>query len=171
MDILTLHDPTYLSGLILMGPLPFVAFHDAVRPAALDAVPGITNYTDVALFKSATTTWIDSITVKPMSYSTRLTILGVVLLQPGKAFNVAFARPQDAETLPRVAATGNLPLLLVLGKHDRVVYSPKVREYYENTLQWVGLEVADIDGGHAMWLDSPDQVRESVLSFVARQIK
>ncbi|KAJ6529027.1 hypothetical protein DFH09DRAFT_1285389 [Mycena vulgaris] len=93
VDILTVHDPTYLAG-----------YPDVVRPEAVDCIPGLTSVTGVALFKSTATKFVDSFTSKPMDYSTRFLIMGAMLSQPGKAVGLAMSRPQDPSILFEVAA-------------------------------------------------------------------
>jgi pimeloyl-ACP methyl ester carboxylesterase len=165
VDILTVHDPTYLAGLILLAPQPYIGYPDVVRPEAVACIPGLTSATDVALFKATSTTFVDSFTAKAMDYSTRFMILGAMLSQPAKAVGLSMSRPQDPSILFGIAAK-KLPLLLILGEYDKLMYSGKLKEYYER--EWVNLETTVLDAGHAVFLDCHDEVRERVLAFVAR---
>ncbi|KAJ6554272.1 Alpha/Beta hydrolase protein [Mycena capillaripes] len=166
VDILTAHDPTYLAGLILLAPQPYMGYQDVVRPEAVDCLPGLTSSTEVSLFKSSATEFVDSFTSKPMDYSTRFTVMGAILSQPGKAIGLAMSRPQDPNILFGVAAR-NLPLLLILGEHDKVLYSGKLQEDFER--ERVDIQTAVLDAGHAMFLDCHDEVRERVLRFIDSQ--
>ncbi|KAJ6626033.1 Alpha/Beta hydrolase protein [Mycena sp. CBHHK59/15] len=158
-DILTVHDPSYLAGLIFLAPQPYIGYQDIVRPEAVAFLPGLTGSTDVGLFKSTATAFVDPFTCKPMDYSTCFTIMGAMLSQPGEAVVKAMSRPQDANILFEVAAK-TLPLLLLLGKEDKVMRSEKLeQDFGEN---WLDAEIEVLEAGHAMFLDSHDDVRQTI---------
>ncbi|KAJ7161208.1 Alpha/Beta hydrolase protein, partial [Mycena filopes] len=167
VDIFASYDSTYLAGLIFLSPQPYIGLSDVVRPEAVGALPGLTNSTDVPLFKSTATAFVESFTDKPMEYSIRLQILGAMLLQSATAVGRAMTRQQDPDVLFKVAAK-KLPLLLILGEHDKVLYTEKVQEYYKR--EWTDIQSMVLDAGHAVFLDRHEEVRKSVLEFVEQRV-
>ncbi|KAJ7653735.1 Alpha/Beta hydrolase protein [Mycena polygramma] len=163
-DIISAHDPTYLAGLIHMSPQPNVAYPNILKAEPNALFPGFLTETDVPLFKSTAAKFIDLFTLKPIKYSSRFTVMGALLAQPGKAMLVSMARPQDPDILWGNVAK-KLPLLLILAEHDRCLNTPKLKEDYER--EWVDIQTVVLDSGHAVFWDEHDDVREKVLAFVA----
>ncbi|KAJ6492757.1 Alpha/Beta hydrolase protein [Mycena vitilis] len=158
------HIGHYLTGLIHMLPQPNVAYPNILKAEPNALFPGFLTETDIPLFKSTAAKFIDLFTLKPIKYSSRFTVMGALLAQPGKAMLVSMARPQDPDILWSVVAK-KLPLLLILAEHDRCLNTPKLKEDYER--EWVDIRTEVLDSGHAVFWDEHDDVREKVLAFVA----
>ncbi|KAF8885171.1 Alpha/Beta hydrolase protein [Infundibulicybe gibba] len=117
-DVLSFHPPEYLSGIIYIAPIPYIATaHEIGSPTALACIPPPSQPTSVLDFQSAAQNFVSlcSGTGHAFSFALYHMYLGNAIVQPVEATGQLMSRARDERGLLRAGREGRLPLLFLYG--------------------------------------------------------
>ncbi|KAF8885170.1 Alpha/Beta hydrolase protein [Infundibulicybe gibba] len=120
-DVLSFHPPEYLSGIIYIAPIPYVAIvYKIASPAVVACVPRLFQPTSVPAFQSAAQSFVSmcSGTGHAFSFVLYRMCLGNAMVQPVETTERIMSRTQDETGLLRAGREGRLPLLFLYGTQD-----------------------------------------------------
>ncbi|KAF9031370.1 alpha/beta-hydrolase [Hymenopellis radicata] len=164
-DILALHPPSYLSGIIHLEAVPFAtleALGAICKDAPKSLFPLIAAPPDVSTFQHACNQFV-GICSNVASFKLKAICLGYMIAQPRAVVQIVLGRTQDPTGLLKAGEEG-LPLLAMGAANDLTMY-PEVSfgfmERFKNK-KLVIIEGAD----HMPWLTQSEFMRQTILSWI-----
>ncbi|KAF7305427.1 Hydrolase-4 domain-containing protein [Mycena chlorophos] len=176
-DILAVHPPSYLSGIVYAAPLPYMGPTLSLvgTPECLGLLPALLQDADVKAYQEAARGFVgrcwsgfqrvigvgmdaDSEVQDPTvdgddaDYHAALTILGTSLLQPRAVTTQLLLRTQDPAPFLASGAQGGLPMLALFGTEDRIIQKGAALNAIAS---WAAerIQVRDLEGAdHFLWL-------------------
>ncbi|KAJ7485105.1 Alpha/Beta hydrolase protein [Mycena galericulata] len=165
-DILSFKPPTYISGVIYVGALPYMGptLAKVGTPACLVLLPALMQTANVDEYQKAAISFVE-LGHKSLPYTFYLACLGNSIVQPREITVRLLSRTQDTKGLLAAGRDAGLPMLVVHAANDRII----VREETLNAVEgWKNLKVVDIDDAeHFVWISQPEKFRQEVLKWVS----
>ncbi|KAJ7711987.1 Alpha/Beta hydrolase protein [Mycena metata] len=168
-DILSFRPPTYISGVIYVGALPYMGptLSKVGSPACLVTLAPLMQTANVDSYQEAAIAFTD-LTYPSLPYDFYLACLGNSLVQPRGITVRLLSRTQDTAGLLKAGRESGLPLLSVHGTKDRIIVRDAVLDAIAG---WKDLTVLDIaDAEHFVWLSKPDEFRTQLLDWIADHV-
>lgn len=166
-DILSFKPPSYISGIIYVGALPYMGptLTQVGSPPCLVTLAPSTQTTSVDEYQAAAIAFVE-LAHDSLPCDFYLACLGNSMVQPRAVTVRLLSRTQDETGLLKAGREAGLPMLAVHGAKDRII----VREAVLNAVKgWKNLTVVDIeDAEHFVWLSQPDKFRKEVLEWITR---
>ncbi|KAF8340196.1 Alpha/Beta hydrolase protein [Amanita rubescens] len=157
VDILSLHPPSYLAGIININGPPFFgpSFPRFITPAIGEVISHLRQPSDVDAYQKWALRFID-LCADDMPYHLRQICLGDVMVRRGP--------PQDGSGLLAAIRDFGLPMLLVLGENDKITNVEELAKYVQ---EWKSCTMVKLSGAdHTPWIKHPDLFRETVLNWI-----
>jgi pimeloyl-ACP methyl ester carboxylesterase len=167
-DILSFKPPSYISGIVYVGALPYMGptLMKVGTPTCLATLPGVTQTTNVDDYQTATIAFAQ-LCHSSLPYNYYLACLGNSVVQPREVTGRLLGRTQDETGLLKAGRESGLPMLVINGTKDKIIVRAEVLNAVEG---WKNLSVVDIDAEHFMWIDQPEIFRREVLDWVGRVV-
>ncbi|KAJ6552093.1 Alpha/Beta hydrolase protein, partial [Mycena vulgaris] len=165
-DILSFKPPSYISGIIYVGALPYMGptLAKVGSPACLVTLGPLMQTTNVDEYQTAAIAFVD-LAHSSLPYTYYLACLGNSLVQRREVTVCLLSRTQDAAGLLKAGRDSGLPLLAIHGTKDRII----VREEVFNAIEgWKNLSKVDLDAEHFIWISQPDKFRQEILDWIAK---
>ncbi|KAF9467592.1 Alpha/Beta hydrolase protein [Collybia nuda] len=164
-DVLSLHPPSYLTGVVYISPLPYMGpiLQQVASPAVLACLPRFLRTDDVNIFQGTALEFLD-LCSQTCPQSLRLACLGSIMVQPRAVTQRVLSRTQDQTGLFKAGEESGLPFLLFDARADAIIDGKAVRSAVAG---WRNLKVVEIDGAdHMPWVGHPQVVRQGILDWV-----
>ncbi|PFH49652.1 hypothetical protein AMATHDRAFT_62782 [Amanita thiersii Skay4041] len=165
-DILAAHPPSYISGIINVEGLPYLAagvFSSLCKSAALNVLEVMQRTEDVPLFQEMAELFVMMCSDK-LPYNLRLACLGGVMVQPRMVVRRLVSRVQDESGLLKAGKEMKLPMLMVWGGEDKLSSCAGFKEVLEGWQEYT--EVGLLEADHVPWLSCPEEFRNVILDWV-----
>ncbi|KAJ6558249.1 Alpha/Beta hydrolase protein [Mycena capillaripes] len=165
-DILSFKPPTYISGVIYVGALPYMGptLAKVGSPACLVTLAPLMQTANVDEYQAAAIAFAE-LTHASLPYDFYLACLGNSLVQPRGVTVCLLSRTQDESGLLKAGRDDGLPMLSVHGAKDRIIVREAVLDAVKG---WKNLTVVDIeDAEHFVWISQPDKFRTELLSWIS----
>ncbi|KAG6836594.1 hypothetical protein H0H93_006230 [Arthromyces matolae] len=161
-DILTAQEPTYLSGVIYITPVPSMGDSPhVISDICHDCLPPLLQNQDVDAYQEASNTFVFLCSAS-MTHCTRLACLGSLLMQPRYVTNNLLSRVQDDSGLLEARKESQLPLLVFLGKKDNLLVNQAMISWIA---EWKDAKLVEANGDHMPWLGDPSRFRGEVINW------
>ncbi|THH11695.1 hypothetical protein EW146_g7950 [Bondarzewia mesenterica] len=162
-----------LGGVIYLGALPYIGsiMGRIGTEVILGFQPGLVTNDDVSLSLSTVVDFVESLFVKPdvVPFELKCSWMGCAVLQSPKVRTLLLTRSQDPSDLFKLGAEG-LPLLVLSGTADSQVKGDVVVKEMQEQFKNVDFNMIE-GGGHALFYEFPDQVINSIDSFVSKVLE
>ncbi|KXN82162.1 hypothetical protein AN958_02971 [Leucoagaricus sp. SymC.cos] len=166
VDIATHNTSVAISGFICVGGVPWVDQATILRISTPESLSLLTTQIgEVDTFQESCLNFVNWLSdrISPELYRSLLEGLIVV---PRVIASKASTRIQNPDTMFQKGRDGELGLLLITGKKDKLMNGGAVKVAYEET-GWKKLTHCHFESGdHMPWLSVAEQFRETVLQWV-----
>jgi len=169
-DITTYLGPDSYSGAIFLSSTPLRSWNkEIMTPWMASIFPRILS-TEISELGPTARDVIEAFTFHSdrIHPTTKFAWIGAYTTQhPAARMNYA-SRTQDDSALK--AAAGKVPVLAILGKEDKFMFSDRVEKLFKET--FVDVEVQTFpEVSHAPFFEEPEKTRDAILAFVKRVTK
>jgi len=163
-DILSVHPPTYLSGVIYLAALPYYSVMPKVgTPATLAVLPPLMQTADVGAYQAGARGFVD-LCSDDFPFVFYQACLGNFMMQPRNVTLNLLTRTQDESGLLKAGKDSGLALLIVNGGLDKVTIAAEILRAVEG---WKNLKVVEIENAdHTLWIREPDALRREILTWI-----
>ncbi|KAJ7282266.1 Alpha/Beta hydrolase protein [Mycena rebaudengoi] len=167
-DVLSIHPPDYISGIIYDAPIPYMAaLANITSPAIAALIPSLFETVNVIEFQAAYINFIN-LCHPALDWNFYLACLGDGVVQPRAVTELLSTRTQNSTGFLQAGTSGALPLLAIFGANDKVNVKQGVLDAITG---WERLTVVDLENAeHFTWISQPVLFRETVLQWIAENV-
>lgn len=133
-------------------------------PESFSVLAGLMQTTDVDAFQQGSLNFISWLSDRLPPDLYRALLEGVILV-PRALATKFISRTHNMDAMIKKAQSGQIELLLITGRRDKLVNATAVKAVYEE-IGWKNYVYQHLDDGdHMPWLSVPDEFRETVLQW------